>query len=139
MSEVIRAFLFGMCISITALGTRSYGDLSEMGPRDIPFQPPGWVFGVVWPCLYVTTGLAWVLEGKEADLPLGIITLLCCSWLVVYVCLNQKTLAAIILVCIAITTTGTAIVIGGIPGGLLVPLACWTVFASYLNIYKVIR
>lgn len=139
IGEVVRAILFGACISLTALGTRSYGNLSELGPRDIPLQPPDWVFGVVWPCLYVTTGFAWVLQGNKADIPLGIITFLCCSWLIAYLSLRQKKLAAIILVCTAITTTITAFVLGGTPGGLLVPLAVWTTFASYLNLYEVIR
>lgn len=131
----LRAVMFGTCISSTAISTIRCGKLSDIGPRNIPLQPPDWIFGVVWPCLYITTGIAWLLGGNKADIPLGMVTLLNCLWLVVYGCLKRKALAAVTLVCTAITTILTAIYIGGTPGWLLVPLAGWTAFASYLNIY----
>ena len=133
----LRAIIFGTSISSTAISTIRCGELSEIGPRNIPLQPPNWIFGVVWPCLYITTGIAWALEGGKADIPLSIVTLLCCMWLVVYGCLKRKTVAAVILVCTTIATIFTAIYVGGTPGWLLAPLAVWTAFASYLNIYDV--
>ena len=30
--------------------------------KDIPFRPPGWVFGVVWPILLLLIGYSWTLR-----------------------------------------------------------------------------
>lgn len=132
---VLRFVLFGACISITSAITRKCGTLSKVGPRNIPFQPPDWVFGVVWPCLFVTTGIAWVCAGHDADIVFSSITLLCCVWLVLYQCLKQKQLAAATLVA---TVIATIIAILWHSSWLLLPLALWTTFASYLNLYDAI-
>jgi tryptophan-rich sensory protein len=102
-------------------------------------QPPDWVFGVVWPCLYVTTGAAWAVGGDRADLVLGAVTFLCCWWLVAYVCLRQTAVAALALATTVVLTVFGAASLGGTAGALLVPLAVWTAFATYLNTYDVWR
>lgn len=63
---LLRAVAFGVSVSATALAVRRCGRLSDIGPRDVPLQPPDWVFGVVWPCLYATTGIAWATSGTLA-------------------------------------------------------------------------
>ena len=140
MEDVVRALAFGVSIASTALVVRLYcGDFPEMGRSDVPLQPPDWVFGVVWPCLYVTTGAAWVL-GKQDPL-LVALTSLCCSWLVVYLCLRKKKAAAGILAASALlaawtvvaTADGTAAGTAG--AAALSPLALWLGFATYLNLY----
>lgn len=133
----IRALIFGLCITITALITARCGQLSDIGPQNIPLQPPDWVFGVVWPCLYVTTGIAWYKGGSSTDIALGVVTLLSCAWLVVYACLRNKRLAAVILTFAAITTLIAAIYFRKIAGWLM-PLAAWLAFASYLNIADIV-
>ena len=137
--DVIRAVVFGTAISVVSLLVRGCGSISEFGPRNVPLQPPDWVFGVVWPCLYVTTGAAWAVGGVRADLVLGAVTLLCCWWLVVYACLRQKGVAALTLATTAGLTVFGAASLGGTAGALLVPLAVWTAFATYLNAYDVWR
>ena len=131
----LRFVLFGACISITSANTRKCGTLSKVGPRNIPLQPPDWVFGVVWPCLFVTTGLAWALAGHKADALLSSITLLCCVWLVLYQCMKQKRLAAATLVG---TVVLSVIAMLRHSSWWLLPLAIWTTFASYLNLYDAI-
>lgn len=41
------------------------------GPRPMtrfpsPIQPPGWVFGLVWPILYLVLGWAWLVTRQHA-------------------------------------------------------------------------
>lgn len=139
LREVLRAGAFGVSISVTSLAVRDCGTLGVVGPRrEIPLRPPDWVFGVVWPCLYVTTGIAWTVAGTTADLPLAAVTFLCCAWLVVYVCMRERALAAATLALTATLVTTTAVTFGGTVGGLLAPLALWTAFATYLNVYDVL-
>ena len=132
---VLRAVAFGACISITSATTRQCGLISDIAPRDTPFQPPAWVFGVVWPCLFATTGIAWALAGSAADAPLAVVTLLCCSWLVAYVCLKRRLLAAATLASTVIASVFAAAYLPGAAGWLMAPLAVWTAFATYLNVY----
>ena len=131
----LRASVFGGAISLTALLTHSCGSLADIGPRDVPLQPPDWAFKVAWLCLYATTGAAWALSGEAVDLVFGAITLLCCSWLFAYACLRRKVLGAVILAVAVLLVVCTAVAIGGLSGGLLVPLAAWLAFATYLNAY----
>lgn len=34
--------------------------------KTIPFRPPAWVFGFIWPVLYITFGAAWFLAASSA-------------------------------------------------------------------------
>jgi len=100
----------------------------------VPFRPPGWVFAVVWPLLYLTTGYAWYLS-KE-DFLFSLVVGLCCAWLVVYSCNKDKQNAAAIIVAAAIASWYTVTRIEARPANFLKPLAAWLTFASYLNIYE---
>ena len=61
--------------------TKQCGSLVSSG-KNVPFRPPGWVFGVVWPILYFTTGFAW--SSSKKDYLFSMITALCCLWLYIY-------------------------------------------------------
>mgnify|MGYP001966352487 CR=1 FL=1 len=137
--SVARAIAFGAAISGTAAGVgRWCGDLATLAPRNVPFRPPAPVFAIVWPCLYVTTGAAWMVAGATVDVPLAVVTLLCCAWLVLYVCLRKRVLAAASLALTAVIVVALAVHLCGPPRALLTPLGAWTAFAFYLNAYEVL-
>ena len=136
--DILRGVAFGTSITLTSIFVRAYCGTID-GPRNVPFQPPPWVFGVVWPILYVTTGISWVLT--QRDIPYSILSALCCSWLVSYVCLRRKRLSALILCSTTLLATTTSIALFRVQQTgslLLVPLAVWTAFASYINVYDVL-
>lgn len=137
--SIVRGFIFGTSIMATSRSIRHCGKLSDIGPRNIPLQPPNWVFRVVWPCLFGTTGVAWALAGNRADFSLGIVTLLCCLWLVVYACWKRKLAATFTLAGTVVATIVAALHLRGVSGWLLLPLALWTTFATYLNAYDAIH
>ena len=57
----------------------------------VAFRPPGFVFGIVWPILYILVGLSWYYSHNPIINILFIInTFLCCMWLVFYSCLGNK-------------------------------------------------
>ena len=123
-----------VAISLTSFATTSA--CGEIRSTDVPGQPPGWVFAVVWPCLYLTTGLAWAMAPPGADFIFSTIVALCCLWLLVYSCLRMKRGSAVVL---ATTVLSVATAMGcwtaGASRWLLLPLLLWTSFATYLNVY----
>lgn len=145
LPSATRAVAFGAAVTATSFVVRRCAPLAEIGPRDIPYQPPDWVFGVVWPLLYATTGAAWVLgaEGKAGavsgrDAAFLVVTASCCAWLPVYACWRKKAAAAAVLAFTCLAAAWTAAHLQGAAGGLLAPLAAWTGFATYLNAYEVL-
>ena len=139
MDVAARAVAFGASVTCTAAHTRRCGRRGALGPRAAPLPPPAWVFGAVWPLLYVTTGVAWALAGARADAALAALAFLCCAWLPAYACARAKSLAATILVAATILAALAALMLRGASGALLAPLALWLSFASYLNLYDVLR
>ena len=125
----------GLVISLTSLLSSSCDPLTEAAAT-VPGRPPGWVFGVVWFALYVTTGLAWMWAGRVKFDPLfAVVVGLCALWLPLYRCCRAKRLASAVLVAVAVAS---AVAVGSLSGAsrwLMVPLLIWTTFASYLNIY----
>lgn len=127
---MIRALLPALLITLTSAVCPN---LKSSG-AGVPFRPPGWVFGVVWPILYVTTGYAWHLSKK--DFLFSVIVNLCCWWLYMYSCNQEKGIAAAIITAAAITTWYTVTTLDATPKKFLTPLAVWLTFATYLNLYE---
>jgi len=115
----------------------------EEAGASVPARPPGWVFGVVWPVLYLLTGLAWVqLREQKNQITVDILfTLLIISlnsWIVVYSCAKQKKNALYILVIsVAISLATWGYSVGTTQMFYLTPLVAWLVFATMLNFTEV--
>lgn len=139
--QLVRAFAFGGSITAVHWLVRTYFRvrLEDLGPRDVPLQPPDWVFSVAWTVLYVTTGVAWAIASEQegADGLFVAITLLCAAWLPVYMGLRWKGLAAVILLASCVIAAFAAYAVAGPAGRLLVPLAAWLAFAFALNLQDV--
>ena len=139
MHSLARAVAFGLAISIVSFITNRSCDnlksISSSVPQS-PLTPPPYLFGIVWPILFVTTGFAWVRSGEKLDLPLSVVTALSCAWLVVYACLRWTKVSALILLA---TTSLVAYAAVSVEQVWLVPLALWTAFATYLNAYSALK
>ena len=134
-ATIARATAFGACIIVTAALTQQAGGVFDTMDH-VPLRPPPWVFRVVWPALYVTTGWAWAWAGASVDVPMAMTTLLCCAWLVLYTLLRWRRLAALTLASVcALVTLVAARESAPARSALLAPLAVWTAFATYLNVY----
>ena len=106
-------------------------------------QPPGWVFAVVWPILYILMGMSifiyWRKIGRIANWPLylfviGVILLQ--VWWIVFNKICNKKVAFASLIGIAIYFLGIAISLfrtSRISTFCLIPLLMWLSFASYLT------
>ena len=98
--------------------------------KDIPFRPPSWVFGVVWPILLILIGYSWTLRPGLSKYYL-ILTILLATWSIFYA--NNRTLAFFnILATIGITIYLILHKFKKKSSYLLIPLLAWLSFASYL-------
>jgi translocator protein len=107
-------------------------------------QPPGWVFGVVWPILYFMTGLALaiVLNARSAPqrmLGIGLFLsqfVLNLLWSPLFFGRHQVTTSLYLIVAILIVAIATTFVFGRIrkaAAWLMVPYLVWLSFATILN------
>ena len=107
-------------------------------------QPPGWVFGVVWPTLYVMMGLAlsMVLAARGARIrtvAIGLFLLqfvINLSWSPLFFGQHEVTAAFFIILVmlgVAIATTFAFARVRKAAAWLMVPYLVWISFASILN------
>jgi len=107
-------------------------------------QPPGWVFGVVWPTLYLLMGLAFtmVLHARGARFRNMAIGLFLCqfainlSWSPIFFGQHKVTAAFFIIIVmlgVAIATTFAFAQVRKAAAWLMVPYLVWISFASILN------
>lgn len=107
-------------------------------------QPPGWVFGVVWPTLYFMLGLAFamVLHARGArhrNMAIGLFLsqfVINLTWSPIFFGAHQVTTAFFIIVAmlgLAIATTFAFARVRKAAAWLMVPYLVWISFASILN------
>jgi translocator protein len=108
-------------------------------------RPPSWVFGVVWPILYLLLGVVWLIlrnnnNKQTIDILMSLNLLLLVSWIVVYGCMNKKRIALYILLGILVVGLmifGDAWSQNKIAGILVTPFIAWIIFATMLNYTEV--
>lgn len=133
------------------------GYLSNSGYSNIWFNaldlpditPPGWVFGTIWPLLYVMMGLslAMILSARHARgrgfaLILFFVQLAAnFAWSPVFFGAHQVTLALYLIIFILMVSIATSFAFARIrkaAAWLLVPYMVWLCFAAILN-YQIDR
>jgi translocator protein len=106
-------------------------------------QPPGWIFGIVWPLLYFSTGfaLAIILNARGAALRMvgvGLFLLqfvLNLAWSPLFFGKHEVTNAFYLIVVILALAIGTTFVFGrirAVAAWLMVPYLMWLSFATIL-------
>lgn len=109
-----------------------------------PFAPPGLVFGIVWPILYASMGIAVYRvfnhhskASKYALLWFGIQLFLNFCWSIVFFRFELFWAAVAIIVALDVTVAYTIYLFGKIDKiaqWLMIPYLLWIIFATYLNI-----
>ncbi|MBO1212232.1 tryptophan-rich sensory protein [Staphylococcus nepalensis] len=106
-----------------------------------PFSPPGYVFPIVWPILYTTMGVAYVLVTNQSErktlkgiyyTQLGLNYL----WSILYFKYKLRFSAlveSVVLLGAVVTTTVKFFNVKKVAGILLVPYVLWSAFATYLT------
>lgn len=110
----------------------------------VPARPPSWVFGTVWPFLYIFIGIAWViLRDKDSyiiDILMSLTVIGLVAWILVYGCgKNKKNALYIILLVLvaALLLFGYSWSQNKYAGMLITPFLGWILFATMLNFTEV--
>lgn len=132
---------------IGALGGLLSGNTGKIYTSSIkpPLSPPGWLFGIIWPVLYLLMGIAAYLiyqtprtPGRKKATTLYWVQLFVnFLWPVVFFGfeLYWISVAVIILLdVLVLITTITFYKIKKAAGCLMIPYLFWILFATYLNI-----
>lgn len=111
-----------------------------------PLSPPGWLFGIVWPVLYILMGIALFLM-IDASIPSGekmLPVLLFCiqlalnfAWSPIFFRANMLWVAFAIIILLDAALVACMISffkVKKVAGALLVPYGLWLLFATYLNL-----
>lgn len=141
MADLLRLSAFGAAISLTSAVMQYSSPSSTFQTAErLRFQPPSWVFGVVWPVLFVLTGVAWVLvrPTHALDACFSSLTVLCCLWLPLYVHLQWYKVATIVLVLSVAVAVTVLLLATSDWKWLVLPLAVWLAFATYLNAVRAV-
>ena len=139
------------CPLIVLLGSASgwlsgsgYGNALFDGLIKPFFMPPGWVFGVVWPILYLLMGISLAMVLAEPASPRRKVALvlffvqlaLNFAWSPIFFAAHDIGLAKIVIflmAALAAAAAGQFMRLRKAAGLLLIPYLAWLVFAATLN------
>jgi len=140
---VVLALFLVLVTGVGALiGTLSAPDAWYRGLVKPPLNPPDWLFGVVWPLLYVFIAIAgwltWMRDANSTAMKLwGAQMLLNWAWTPVWFGAHQPWPAFAILVVMWLCTLGFILAVrrqDSVAAWLFVPYLAWLSFAGYLNL-----
>ena len=132
---------------VGVLGSLLSGNTGEIYTSLIkpPLSPPGWLFGVVWPVLYLLMGIAayliyqapQTLERQKATAFYWIQLFVNFLWPIVFFRFEWYWIAVVIIILLDILVSITARLfykINKAAGYLMIPYLIWILFATCLNI-----
>ena len=109
--------------------------IEKIEGKQLKQRPPSYVFGIIWPILYIVLGYSWSKSlKKDVDILHGVCTFLLSLWIVIYSCLKMKKIGIYIIA----STISTVIAIISLHNHrlskiLLIPLLAWLIVAFQLN------
>ena len=120
-------------------------DGGKSAGSSVKFRPPPYVFGIIWPILYLLLGLSWIIATSDKKMKNRnlvesfyiLIVFLLSFWIYVYGCNKDKvggiyvitlTIGAIILAMNVVRTESRI---------LITPLLTWLLIALLLNVSEV--
>jgi len=132
----------------TGYATSAICGMNRDAGKSVKARPPGWVFAVVWPVLYLLIGYSWASlyrDGVWVNILFALNTLALILWIVVYSCADNKRgglYVLLISVVLALMLWGYCCQRGGnwstrLPVYLLTPYVGWLIFALLLNFNEV--
>lgn len=110
-----------------------------------PLSPPGWIFGVIWPVLYLLMGIAAYIiyqtpetpERKEAITLYWVQLFVNFLWPIVFFRFQWYWASVVVILLLDVLVLITTIRfynIKKVAGYLMVPYLLWILFATYLNV-----
>ena len=109
----------------------------ERSGVNVKFRPPPFIFGIVWPILYILLGLSWINSNPDKNMNLEVMFFVLSSllayWIVVYACQKNKKNAVFVMLAIVLNIALLMVQIPKKSQLYLVPLGVWIFFAMLLS------
>lgn len=103
---------------------------------NVKFRPPGWVFGLMWPILYLLLGYSWVCASQKNpyySIPYILLNTLLVLWIIMYSCKGDKQAGVYVILASLMAAIG-CFAVGPIHSKITItPLIAWLVFAMMMN------
>jgi benzodiazapine receptor len=128
--------LLGAILSSVVMNVNSSWYKNLIKPK---YNPPNYLFGIVWPILYILFWLTFVLSDpydNTVTTLFVIIAVLLASWSPVFFLFQSPNLASIVLILLILFSLAYAVVIfkkSKFAFVLFLPFLLWISFATYLN------
>jgi benzodiazapine receptor len=129
--------LLGAILSSVVMNVNSLWYKNLIKPK---YNPPNYLFGLVWPVLYILFWLTFILSDPEDNTVVTlfvIIAILLAMWSPVFFLFQSPQLASIVLILLILVSLAYAFVIfkkSVLAFVLFLPFLAWISFATYLNI-----
>ena len=131
--NIIKLFLsmiIGYLVSLKCKMNKSSGSI-------VKFRPPSYIFGIVWPILYLLIGCSWIqstntIIKNKIDYLYISLSLLLGFWIYVYSCMNNKIGSLYVMFIIFLNLLFLMILIPKKSQLLLAPLCIWLLYATFL-------
>lgn len=113
--------------------------MNNRSGSSVRFRPPSYIFGIVWPILYILIGYSWIkstntiLEDRIDALYISL-SLLLGLWIVVYSCYGNKLGSLYVMFIIFLNLLFLMILVPEKSKLLLAPLCVWLLYATFLLI-----
>ncbi len=134
--KTLEDYLYLLLPLVSGYTVSAFCGPSKSAGASVKFRPPSWVFGVVWPILYLLIGLAWI-NSKRYTLYFITLVILLNLWLITYVCQKNKLGGVYILFLSLLCTLFIYTSVEKFSKYLISPLMIWLLFALLLNIFEV--
>lgn len=111
--------------------------MNRRSGSSVRFRPPSYIFGIVWPILYLLIGYSWIqstntiLEDRIDFLYISL-SLLLGLWIVVYSCYENKLGSLYVMFIIFLNLLFLMILVPEKSKLLLAPLCVWLLYATFL-------
>ena len=137
-------YIYIIIPSVMGYITSYFCNVGKSSGANVSFRPPGWVFGIIWPVLYILFGLSWyysILDNNNLKVNLLYLLLssLLCLWIIIYGCYNKKKIAIYILLISLLNILVIYTIVKIKSKLLLTPLMIWLLFATLLNIFEIAK
>lgn len=129
--------------SIIGYGASAFCDIGKNAGNSVKFRPPAYVFGIVWPILFLLFGFSWAIAMRNAEYEYlclstyGLAAISLGIWTYVYGCKNLKKQASWVILFSLATLLASFAQGNEISKVLLSPLIAWILFALMMNTTEV--
>lgn len=128
---------------IVGYGTTAMCKIGQNAGKVVKFRPPSFVFGIVWPILFLLLGISWIIAVRNTEfvkttiLVYLLTTLSLGLWTYVYGCLKMKKEASWVILLSIMASIASFSQGNDISKLLISPLIAWLIFALLLNTTEV--